>query len=318
MIDSEDICSILAPIQITSAMITSMTANGVAVPEDPSSVWTSATTYDTGARVYSAATHRVYESAKDANLNKDPTLPGSQYNAAGEVTWWIDAGPTNRYAMFDPVVSTQTVVDTPLVVVLRPGYFNGFALFGLDGDTIHIVVKDAPGGSIIYEYDEPLEGSAPADYYEYFFDPFKPQTQFIATGIPPYNGAEITLTLTKGSGQAKIGMFAIGDMRPIGAPLRGASVEPIDYSYVSTDAFGNTTVKKRRNATGLAISAKMDIEDANTVLNTIKELLGIPVVVVGSTATMYEALTVFGLVSARQQYDDFNEPVINITVKGLV
>lgn len=319
MIDSDDICGILAPIQVTGAMITALTAAGVALPEDPNPAW-SAVAYAVGDRVYSASTHRVYEAAQamTSGAPKDPTIAANRYNAAGQVTFWIEVGPTNKYAMFDGVVSTPTVGGTPLSVKLTPGYFNGFALFGLDADNIHVVVRAAPGGEIIYEYDEPLEGSAPADYYEYFFDPFKPQTQFIASGIPPYNGAEITLTLTKGSGQAKIGMFAIGDMRPIGAPLRGASVEPVDYSYVSTDAFGNTTFKKRRNATGMTISAKMDIEDANTVLDTVKELLGTPVVVVGSTAKMYEALTVFGLVSARQQYDDFNEPVINITVKGLI
>lgn len=321
MIEADDTCSILAPIAITAAMITSMTAGGVAVPEDTNPLWTSSGgPYTAGQRVYLGSTHRVYEAAKavPAGAQYDPSLPANQFDAAGNITYWIDAGPTNKFAMFDSVVSTQTAANTPLVVVLKPGYFNGFALFGIDAETIHVTVKDAPGGNVIYDYSGPLEGSAPADYYEYFFEPFKPQTQFIASGIDPYNNAEITLTLSKGSGQVKLGMFAIGDMRPIGAPLRGASVEPIDYSYISTDAFGNTTVKKRNNATGLSISAKMDIADANAVLDTVKQVLGIPVVVVGSAVTMYEALTVFGLVSARQQYDDYGMPTINITVKGLI
>lgn len=315
MIESDDICSILAPVAITPAMIT---ATSLAA-EDPNPVW-GPNNYAVGDRVYKASTHRVYEAAQAMTsvAPKDPELPANQFNAAGQVTFWIDAGPTNKFAMFDSEVNTQTIGDTPLSVTLQPGYFNGFALFGLDADDIEVVVKDAPGGNVIYSYSAPLEGSAPADYYEYFFDRFKPQTQFIVTGIDPYNAAEITLTLTKGSGQAKIGMFAIGDMRPIGAPLRGVSVEPIDYSYISTDATGKTKTRKRHNATGMSISAKMRIEDANTVLDTIKELLGIPVVVVGSTATMYEALTVFGLVSARQVYQDFEEPVINITVKGTI
>lgn len=314
MIDSDDICSILAPVPITAAMITSSS-----LPvEDPNPAWSSVPTYGIGDRVYVASAHRVYESAKAGNTNKDPTVPANQFDAAGAITWWIDAGPTNQYAMFDGMVSTQSEGPSPFSITLTPGYFNGFALFGLDAEHLHVVVKDSPGGTVIYEYDAALEDSAPSDYYEHFFDRFKPQTQFIATGIDPYNAAEITLTLTRGSGNVKVGMFAVGDMRPIGAPQRGASVEPIDYSFVSTDAFGNTTVRKRNNATGLVISVKMDIEDASSVLDTIKELLGIPVVVVGSTADMYEALTVFGLVSARQQYDDFGMPVVNITVKGII
>lgn len=321
MIETDDICSILAPITITPALITSMTANGVAVAEDATSAWSSANSYAIGDRCHVVSTHRIYEAAKNMTAGsgaKDPTLPASQYDAAGNISYWIDAGPTNKWAMFDGVVSTQSSVASPLVLKIKPGYFNGFALFGIDADTISVVVKDSPGGATIYSYSGPLEGSAPADYYEYCFDPFKPQTKFIATGIDPYYNAEITLTLTKGGGNVKLGMFAIGDMCPIGAPLRGASVEPIDYSYISTDTFGTTTVKKRNNATGMQISAKMEIEDANSVLDTVQQVLGVPVVVVGSSATMYEAMTVFGLVSARQQYDDYGMPTINITVKGLI
>lgn len=315
MIESDDICSVLAPVAITSAMITASSLTA----EDPNPVWSSAATYAAQQRVYLASTHRVYEATSMAgNTNKDPSLPANQFDAAGASTFWIDAAPTNQYAMFDSVVSTQTSGPSPLSVTVRPGYMNGFALFGIDGDSMTVTVKDAPGGTVLYNHSGPLEGSAPADYYEHFFDRFLPQAQFIASGIDPYNNCEITLTIVKASGDAKVGMFAIGDMRPLGAPLRGASVEPVDYSYISTDTFGNTTVKKRNNATGLVISAKMDIEDANTTLATVKELLGVPVVVVGSTATMYEALTVFGLISARQQYDDFGMPVINITVKGTI
>lgn len=318
MIESDDICSVLAPIEITAAMIT---ATSLAA-EDPNPAWSSASAYAVGDRVYKASTHRVYEAAQAMTAGagaKDPELPANQYNAAGVITYWIDADPTNKFAAFDPEVNTQSVgTGTTLSYTIKPGYFNGFALFGLDADSMVATVKDATGGNVIYSFSGPLEGSAPADYYEYFFDPFRPQTQFIATGIDPYNGAEITLTLTKLSGGPKIGMFAIGDMRPLGAPLRGASVEPIDYSRVITDSFGRTRTKKGHNATGLVISCKLSIEDANTVLDTVKELLGIPVVVVGSTAAMYEALTVFGLMSARQQYDDFGEPVINITVKGTI
>ena len=322
MIEYDDTCNILAPITITPAIITTMTAAGVAVPEDSTSPWSSANSYAIGDRVHVVSTHRVYEAAKNMTAGsgaKDPTLPANQYDAAGNISYWIDAGPTNKFAMFDGVVSTQTSVASPLVLTIKPGFFNGLAMFGIDADTISIVVKDAPGGSTIYSHSGVLEGSAPADYYEYCFDRFKPQTQFIATGIDPYYNSEVTLTLAKGGGQpVKLGMYALGDLRPMGVPLRGASVEPIDYSYVSTDTFGTTTVKKRNNATGMRISAKMNIEDANSVLDTVKEYLGVPVVVIGSTAEMYEALTVFGLVSAPQQYDDFEMPTINITVKGLI
>ncbi|MCX7283895.1 MAG: hypothetical protein NTX28_07600 [Novosphingobium sp.] len=314
MIEADDICSILVPILITPTMIHST----IVTPEDPSPAWASTTTYTAGQRAFSATTHRVYESLKDSNTGNDPTVLANQNNIEGVGTWWIDAGPTNKFAMFDGIVSTQTAVATPLTITLQPGYFNAFALFGVDADTITVTVRDAPGGTAIYSYSGPLEGSAPADYYEYFFERFRPQTQFIAVGIDPYNNAEITIVLAKGSGTVKLGMLAIGDMAPIGVPLKGASVDPVDYSSVVTDAYGNTTIKKRVSATGMTISAKCATEDANIVMNNLKAVLGTPVVVVGSEATMYESLTVYGLVSARLVYDGVDEQTVNITVKGLI
>lgn len=314
----DDIASVLAPISITDEMMVSITAGGIELTEDAAPLWNPSATYAEGDRVYLQETHRVYESIKDGNANRYPGDLANQFNAAGVASWWIDAGPTNRYAMFDALISTQTVAPTPLAIVLRPGSFNGIAMFGLDADEIDIVVTDYPGGTVVYSYSASLEGSQPSDYYEYFFDRFKPQTQFIATDLIPYGESEIRITLTKGSGDVRVGMIALGDLRPLGEPLRGASVEPIDYSYVSTDTFGNTTVRKRNNATSLAMSAKMDINDANSILDTIKEVLGVPVVVVGSKARGYENLTVFGLLSGRIQHDDYGMPTLNMTVKGLI
>lgn len=314
-----DACSILVPADVIGApgVLTSMTANGVEVPEDPSQEWSSAVTYPEGARVHLASTHRVYESVKTGNSNKDPSQPVNQYSAAGVATWWIDTGPTNRYAMFDSLISSQTSAVSPLIVTLQPGSFTGLALFGIDADSYSLEVRDAPGGGIIYsEYDVPLEGTMPADYYEYFFDRFKPLRQLIRTGMEPYSSSEIKLTLRKGSGEVKLGMFAIGDLRPVGVPQRDASVEPQDFSYFRQDAFGNSTVKKRPSATGMTISCVMDIEDAGVVLDTVKEVLGVPVVVVGSQADKFEWLTVFGLISGRMQPNKYPYATLNLTVRG--
>lgn len=309
-----DTVRIMAPVAITAAMITSTSIS----PEDPTAVFAGGTTYAKGARVHSTTTHRVYESLQASNTGNDPTVDSNRFDATGAPTWWWEVGPTNAWAMFDGMISTQSFDTATLSVTLTPGAFNGFAMFGLDGDHIHIVVKDAPGGAIIYEYDEDLEDSAPPDYYEYFYDAFRPQTKLIATGLDPYALSEITFTITKATGDAKIGMFACGDLRPLGAPLRGASADPQDFSYISTNDFGITTVKKRYNATGMTIAAKMPVEDANYALDVVSELLGVPCVVIGSEKENYEGLTAFGLVSARMGFDEYGENVLNITVKGMV
>lgn len=318
----DDALSVLVPLDVTNTggVLSSVTAAGVALAEDTNPAWASGTTYAAGARVYLLSTHRVYESVQAGNLGKDPSLPANQYNASGVATWWIDIGPTNKYAMFDGLITSQTATASPLVITLTPGSFNGFALFGIDADSFSVTVKDAPGGNVIYsEPTTPLEGSMPPDYYEYFFDlRFKPLRQLIRSNLEPYGSSEITLTLNKGSGQVKLGMFAIGDLRPMGIPQRDAKVEPQDFSYFKQDAFGNSTVKKRANATGMSISCVMGIDEAGTVLDTVKEVLGTPVVVVGSTKTMYEWLTVFGLISGSMTPNPYPYVTLSITVKGFI
>lgn len=319
--DDTDVASILVPVDVTSNFISplSVTSAGTELVEDATPLWDSTTTFALGQRAYMASTHRVYESLKDANTGKIPTDITNQFNAAGVGTWWVDIGPTNKFAMFDGLVSSQTAASSPVVITVNPGSFNGFALFGIDADSYSVDVFDAPGGTLVYsEPTTALEGSEPADYYEYFFDRFKPLTQLVRTGIDPYPNAQIKLTLNKIGGPVKLGMFAIGDMRPSGIPQRDATVEPQDFSIVKQDPFGNYSVKKRANATGMSINTVMEREDASAVLDSLKEVLGIPVVLVGSEAQFYEWMTVFGLISARMSPAQYPYVTLNMTVKGLI
>lgn len=317
----DDACSVLVPVDIlgTPGAVTSITAGGVALAEDPNPAWVSGTTYQMGDRVHLLSTHKVYESLKANNTGKDPSLAVNRTNVLGEGTWWYEVGPTNLAAMFDGTVDTQTSAASPLVITLRPGAFNGFALFGVDADEMDVRVRTAPGGSIIYdEVDTPLEGSRPADYYEYFFERFKPLRQVVRVGLDPYGSSEITITLTRATGDVKLGMLAIGDLRPVGIPQRDASVEPQDFSVIKQDAFGVAKVTRRANATGMTINTVMEKEEAGAVLQTIKDVLGVPCVVIGSSAELFEWLTVFGLISGRMSPVPWPYATLNISVKGLI
>jgi hypothetical protein len=318
--DDTDACSIMVPVDAvgTPGVIQSITAGGVTLAEDTNAAWSSGTTYTIGQRVYSLSTHKVYESVKDGNLNKDPTVLANQQTATGVGTWWYEVGPTNRTAMFDGMIETQTLATSPLVITLRPGAFNGFALFGVDADSISVVARDAPGGTIVYsETNTVLEGSQPADYFEYFFDPFEPSTQVIRTGLTPYGQGEITLTLTRAGGSVGLGMYAIGDLKPIGIPQRDASVEPEDFSVIR-EQFGVRKVTRRGNATGMSISTIMEKEKAGSILRTVQKVLGTPVVVVGSEAEFFEWMTVFGLVSGKMTPVPYPYATLSITVKGFL
>ena len=316
MIDADDIASVLVPVTVNDGRIVSITAGGVDLPEDSNPMWAPGTTYALGARVYSPVTHRVYESLKAGNVGKDPTQLVNQTTAAGIGTWWYNLGPTNKYAMFDGLISTQTLAASPLVIKIRAGASNGMAMFKVDADNVEVGVAAGPGGDTIFEYDDDMEGSEPADFYEYFFDLFKPKTQLVLTGIEPYSSSEFTITMTKATGPIKIGMLAFGDLRPLGSTERGAAVEPKTYAYIETDAYGQTRIVQRPSAVGLVLPIKLDVEDSDSVLETVQNLLDVPVAVIGSTSPLHTRLSTFGLISGSMRYDEYPYCVLNLTVKG--
>lgn len=318
--DDLDLASVLVPVAIDGTSLISVTANGVALPEDTNPPYVGTDTYAKGQRVSSATTHRVYESLKDANTNHDPTNIINRVNAAGEGTWWQDIGPTNKWAMFDGLISSQTQGTSPLTVTLRPGASNGLALFGLEGDTLSIEWRDGPGGNVIYSTggDVTLEGSMPADYYEYFFSPFKPLTQFIATNIQPYSNSQVVITVKKATGLAKIGLLSIGDVRPLGVPQRDTVVSPKTYSYFGEDAFGNVKIVRRPKSRPMTMSIAVEFEDADSVVQTIEDVIDIPVAFIGSTAQFHEKLSTFGLISGSMNYNTFPHRILNVSVKGYI
>jgi hypothetical protein len=304
--------SVLAPKQITAGMLASSTvAQPAASGEAP---WLASTNYAVGAVVSRNTTNKVY-----VNLvaGVDATLPENSVSGVVATPRWIEKDATNRWLMFDSRVSTQTVTTSPLTVVLRPGFFNAIAMFGIDAASVAITVKDAPGGNVIYTYSGALEGSAPGDFYDYFFLPYKPQTDLVLSGIDQYNNAELTVTLTSG-GVIKCGLLAVGDLRPLGSTLYGAKAKPKTYSYIKVDEFGENKIVKRKSAKDMSLSAYVDLLEANNVLDTVTELLDVPCLWIGTNLPQYSGLRVFGLGSGELSYDHVNDCLLSINVQGLI
>jgi hypothetical protein len=171
---------------------------------------------------------------------------------------------------------------------------------------------------VIYSYLGNLEGSQPADYDEYFFDRFKPLTDFLASDIDQYNGAEVTVTLTAPSGTVKCGVLAVGDLRALGRTQRGAKAKPKTFSYIKTDDFGRTSIKRRKKAKDLTASAILDLSEANAVTDLITDLLDVPAVWIASGLQDYGFLRTFGLGSGEISADGVDTCQLSLSVQGLI
>lgn len=305
---------VLVPVSVTPAMLSSSSLSEPAAGE---TVYSDVTTYAQGVRVISTATHRIYESVQASNIGHDPTLEASR-------AWWLDAGPTARWAAFDGNTSTASTSTTSLSYVLRPGFCNALFFYGLIGAAIDVSIKDAPGGTVIYHYTAEL-AEPPSGWYEYFFGTVKALSKIALQDLPLRPDPEITITITAATGvTVGVGMIAMGDLRSLlydaewGGTEHGASVDPITYSYIKTDEYGTTTIVRRHAATNMALRIVMPKSAADYALRTVQEVLDVPAAWIGSGVPGTAGLNTFGLASGSLSYDSFGHAVLNLKVQGMI
>ena len=126
------------PLSIGAAQID---YTNVAEPSDtdPTTLWSSATTYTAGQTVYSATSHRAYQATGLAtNLNKDPSIAANVAppNAATPASYfWLDMGATNKFRPFDQSTAAQAKVTGGRMRYRLKinGSVSTVALFGIRG-----------------------------------------------------------------------------------------------------------------------------------------------------------------------------------------
>lgn len=310
--------NILVPITITDAMIGAGTS--IAEPASGETAWVSAGPYVVGDRRIRATTHRVYECVQDHT--------GRTALPEADGAYWLDAGPTARYAPFDTYTSTAATATTSIAYVLNPGYFNAVSMYGLIGTQIVASIKDAPGGTEIYRY--PTSGTAsltepPTGWYDYMFGKRRTIQKLVLSNLPIRPTAEMTITITTGSGGAVgIGMINVGDLTPLlgdaewGGVTGGASAEPTSYSYIKTNDDGTTTIKRRGKSTNLRATVVIPRQKADAALATVQQVLDVPVSWIATTSQGFDGLNVFGLGSCSMSYDSFGIATLQVNVKGLI
>ncbi len=271
---------------ITDAMIVS---SDIAEPDAGEVIWAAATAYAVGALAY-RPNHRIY---RRRVAGTTATVPESD-----AVNWEL-AGSTNRWAMFDPEISTQSERASSLTVVLDMGVADSLALANLQGSTAEITVTDGAGGPVVYHRLVDLEASSIYDWYTYFFEPFGQATALVLQDLPPYTNARLTVVIT-GPGTVACGTLLFGAAYQIGASQLGMAAGIRDYSRKTTDAYGLVTYERRRFAKTLRGQVVLDMGAFNGVHRLLESLLGLVCVWLGDDDGELEPLTAIGF------YKDFS------------
>lgn len=269
---------LIRPTAMTPAMLVSTTAT------EAHATWASGTTYAAAVRVVYGTS--IYESLQAANTNRQPDA---------SPTWWVLIGPSNRWAMFDGQVSTQTTATSTLTVVAATGIIDTLAVIGVDAEAVTLTVQDGAGGPIVYQQTQSVTGADVYDWYEYFFsDPTVRRTLAVFGSVPPYASAVATLTVA-GGGTVKVGGVVLGRVQAIGDTQLGAQAGITDYSRKDTDEFGTTTFVKRAMSKKLTATVQVPALDVNRVHRLLSDLRATPVLWIGTDAPEFsEPLVVYG------------------------
>lgn len=301
---------VLNPIRITAAMVT---ASAVAEPDAAMGevAWSAAENTVIGVERVRTTTHRVYTataSGVDAGLPENTPLR------------WEDTRPTNKMAAFDNYRSTPIRYAGTLTQTVKPGIITDMEFFGLEGDALRVVCKNATSGTVYHDETFGLANYLTGDLeWEFWFGTPMQQDGVLVAGLVPDDAqVEITLTPSLDTGFAGIGIWALGSYAEIGDPQFGFKAKWVDYSYIDVDKAGYAVIKKGLAAKDLVGTCVLDAAKANAVCDTVGKLLGVPCSWRVSPLVGYDYLRTFGLGTADIGPINEGEATASLTVKGLI
>ena len=242
------------------------------VPENDYSAWLVGTTYADGDRVIVTTPniHKIYESQQGSNTGNDPTTDDG--------TYWLEVSSTNRWKLFNGIVQEQTEKAGGMEYVLQsPNVVNSLALINVDCAEVTVEMEDATEGVVYDETFSLISDSGIQDWYAYFFEPIVRDDRLAILDLPPYAGADITVTFTD-TGTAKCGALIIGQFADIGLSQHGANFSIIDYSTKTTDSQGRVSITDGPYANKLEVDVVLDTSAFGVARNVLTDLRTTPVV----------------------------------------
>ena len=278
---------VIAPVTITDAMLV---AHNVAEPDAGETAWNAATAYAVGDLAIRTGTHRVYR-RKIAGTTA--TVPES------DTTNWTELKGTNKWAVFDQITNSQTSRASPLDITIKPGIVNSLGLVGLVGDTATVTMTDGASGPTVYSIAVDLTLTVVADWYAYYYEPFRQRASVVLVDLPPYADGHIRVQIT-GTSTVKCGGILVGTLYEFGSVEEGAEAGIVNYSRKVTDEqTGLVSVENRRYVKTLSARLMLDTAAVNVAHTVLQELLDVVCVWLGDNGKDIEALQVVGF------YKDF-------------
>jgi hypothetical protein len=277
---------------------------------DPAA-WNAATPYVAGDQVYSVK--RIYQRLVDGTTATAP--------ASDEVNW-VYVSLCNRFKMFDPRNSTQTIAPggvsasfTYRVIVAAGDTFDWIVFDALDGiATLRLRVFDNTGaGAALEDSTVTLVGHDAAR-------PWATRKAWAFQGLDGDDvlGSVIQVDVTpNGSEVPAIGCMSIGTARELGIAMSGFNVGIVDRSVKDEDEFGNMDVVERTYSKRMSGTLALESSAVDAVTNLLADYRA-EVAMYVATGGSYSATTMLGYYKSFEM--TVQGPVISycfIDVEGL-
>lgn len=267
-------------------------------------------TYAAGDYVVLTSNHKIYKSLQGSNLNHPPdTSP----------TWWVEVGPTNRWAMFDESGGTYSYSSgANIVVSFTADRATSIALIELTARSVRIQAT-SPGYPNYYDQTYNMGDRAIIqNWYDYFTADSFLATELIVTDIPSIANTTFTITIENNSNPLQVGNLIVGQALELGKTQYGAKIGIVDYSKKEVNEFGKANLVKRNFSKKMDVSLSVDNQLVDAVAQRLSYLRATPCLWVGANG-VFESLTVYGF------YRDFSieiprptSSVCSLQIEGLV
>ena len=236
--------------------------------------------------------------------------------------YWYRVGPTNRMAPFDDYSNTKVVSTGSLTYVVWPGFLNGLAIYGMEGSSYSIVVRDGPGGSVMREWAGDLYSQA-AGLYELLFSTLAKTEQLSFDDIPLSPAAEVVITITAApAGRVAIGTIKFGDWRQFigegtfGGAQYGAESNRKSRTLREYNPDGTYKIVRRATSRDVSCSIVISAEQAMVADAILGEIIDTAVPFEASGLPQYGYLNTLGFVTGSIRADSYGTTSINLKVEG--
>lgn len=278
------------------------------IDEDEYPTWVSGQPYVMSKRV--VYNHKIYEAIVGATSTTPPDLDQEK---------WLFIDDTNRYRMFNNVVSDKSSRIGGIHFTLRPYQIvTGLALIGVSASYVRVKVTDPILGVVYDETKSLVDVSNVSNYFEYFYQPLSyPKSSVAFLSLPVTPTGYIDVYVESGDNLVEVAEVVYGSNTLIGQTNYGTVIGIKSYSRKETDEFGNTRVVKRRNSKYCEYDVTIENISLVTVQKFFSDIDSVPCLFVGNEDL--EETIVYGF------YSDFKATIsfpqiskCTLKVEGLV